>query len=158
VHPHVVDVYTGLKNENSPKNAKMTTYWKPNNEGGPVFTFSLPRGAARPRVPSSVTPLLPPVEIGINNQIFLEKPEVGILIPINWFDSCNDTFFAGMKLTLHKSQVHSYSVMQWWACSLLMSPILPAQVGCESRERLFYWWSLLRNNNMATYLPIFTLY
>ena len=31
-------------------------------------------------------------EIGIKNQIFLEKPEVGILIPINWFDFCNDFF------------------------------------------------------------------
>ena len=32
------------------------------------------------------------LEIGIKNQIFLENPEVGILIPINWFDSCNDIF------------------------------------------------------------------
>jgi len=48
----------------------------------------------------------------LRNQIFLDKPEVSILIPINSFDSCNDSFFAGMKLTLHKSQVHSCSVMQ----------------------------------------------
>jgi len=41
-----------------------------------------------------------------------------------------------MKLTLHKSQVHSYSVMQWWTCSSLMSPPLPAEVGCESHERI----------------------
>jgi len=54
----------------------------------------------------------PPLEIEIKNQIFLEKPEVGILIPINLLYFCNDSFFAGMKLTLHKSQVHSYSVMQ----------------------------------------------
>ena len=59
----------------------------------------------------------PRLEIWIKNEIFLEKPEVGILIPINWFDSCNDSFIAGRKLTLHKSQVHSYSVMQWWACN-----------------------------------------
>jgi len=48
-------------------------------------------------------------------------------------------FFAGMKLTLHKSQVHSYSVMQWWALGLLqftMSLPLPAEAGCESRERI----------------------
>ena len=77
------------------------------------------------------------LEIGIRNQIFLEKPEVGILIPINWFDSCNDSFFACMKFTLRKSQVHSCSVVQWWACSSLMSPPLPAEVGCESRERIF---------------------
>jgi len=78
----------------------------------------------------------PRLEIGINNQIFLETPEVGILIPIIRFDSCNDSFFAGMKLTLHKSQVHSYSVMQWWACSSLMSLPLPAEVGCKSREQV----------------------
>ena len=41
-----------------------------------------------------------------------------------------------MKLTLHKSQVHSYSVMQWWACSSLMSLPLPAEMVCESRERI----------------------
>jgi len=77
------------------------------------------------------------LEIGINNQIFLEKPEVGILIPINWFDSCNDSIFAGMKLTLHKRQVHSHSVMQWWAGNSLMFPPSPAEAGCESRERIF---------------------
>jgi len=76
-------------------------------------------------------------EIGIMKHLFLEKPEVGILIPIKWFDSCNHSFFAGMKLTLHKSQVHSYSVMQWRTCSSLMSPPLSAEAGCESRERIF---------------------
>jgi len=59
------------------KTARKTQKWQPtenqNNEGGPDFTFRLPGGAARSRVPSSVTPLLPPVEIGIKNQIFLEK-------------------------------------------------------------------------------------
>ena len=78
----------------------------------------------------------PRLEIGIKNQIFLETPEVGILIPINRFDSCNDSFCAGMKLTLHKSQVHSYSVMPWWACSSPISPPLPAEGGCKSREQV----------------------
>ena len=41
-----------------------------------------------------------------------------------------------MKLTLHMSQVHSYSVMQWWACSSLVSLPLPAEAGGESRERI----------------------
>jgi len=78
-----------------------------------------------------------PLEIRIKNQIFLEKPEVGILIPIDWFDSCNDSFIAGIKLTLHKSRVHSsYNFMQWWACSSLISPPLPAEAGCESRDRI----------------------
>ena len=77
-----------------------------------------------------------PLEIGIKNQIFLEKTGVGILIPINWFYPCNDSFFADTKLTLHKSQVHSYSVMQWCACSSLMYPPLPAEVGWGSRKRI----------------------
>ena len=34
----------------------------------------------------------PRLEIGIMKHLFLEKPEVGILIPIYWFDSCNDLF------------------------------------------------------------------
>jgi len=36
------------------------------------------------------------------------KPEVGNLIPIDLFNSCSysDSLFAGMTLTLHKSQVH----------------------------------------------------
>jgi len=55
----------------------------------------------------------PRLEIGIKNKIFLENPEVGILIPINLFGSCNDSFFPGVKLTLHKSQVRSYGVTQW---------------------------------------------
>jgi len=56
---------------------------------------------------SGVKRTFSPMESGIKNQIFLEKPEAGIFIPINWFGSYNDNFFAGMKLTLHKSQVHS---------------------------------------------------
>jgi len=63
-----------------------------------------------------------------------------------------------MKLTLHKSQVHSYSVMQWWACNSLMSPPLPAEAGCGTASGLPYCWSLLRNNNMATNLQRFTLH
>jgi len=34
-----------------------------------------------------------------------------------------------------------------------MSSPLPAQAGCE---RMLYYWSLLRNNNMATNLQRFT--
>jgi len=33
--------------------------------------------------------------------------------------------------------------------SSLMSS-LPAEAGCETRERIFYYWPLLRNNSMAT--------
>jgi len=56
---------------------------------------------------------LPPAwKLGLRSKYFWKKTEVGILIPINLFDSCNGSFFAGMKLTLHKSQVHSCSAMQ----------------------------------------------
>ena len=67
-------------------------------------------------------------------------------------------FFASMKLTLLKSQVHSYGVVQWWACSSLMSPPLPVEAGTKVASGLFYCWSLLRDNNMATILQRLTLY
>jgi len=68
-------------------------------------------------------------------------------------------FFAGMKLTLSKRQVHSYNAMQRWACSsLIMSPPLPTEAGAKVVSGLFYCWSLLRNINMATNLQRFTLY
>jgi len=143
-----------------------------------------------------------PLDIGIENQIFLEKTADSILIPINlfvlamtlffwcfnlsggvelivWFTTngmcvknntivyvarasngkrdCDAWFLllltaavrsfahmqlgisdrnTGMKLTLHKSQVHSYSVMHWWRCRSLMSSPLPTEAGCESRKRI----------------------
>jgi len=45
------------------------------------------------------------------------KPKANSLLSINWFNSCNNTSFTGMTLTLHKSQVHCSGVMQWWACN-----------------------------------------
>jgi len=58
-----------------------------------------------------------------------------------------------MKLTLHKSQVHSYTV----SCSDEL-PIHSCSFLCLQRRvakvvrGLFYCWSLLRNNTMATNL------
>jgi len=98
-----------------------------------------------------------PLEIGIKNKIFLEKAEVGILNSdeLIWFLQWQ--FFAGMKLTLHKSQVHSYSVMQWWACSALMCPLLQRRVA-KVVSGLFCVWSLFHNNTVATNLQRFTFY
>jgi len=31
-------------------------------------------------------------KLGFRTKYFCKKTEVGILIPINWFDSCNDSF------------------------------------------------------------------
>jgi len=78
----------------------------------------------------------PSLEIWIKNQIFLETPEVGILILINRFDSCNESFFACMKLTLHKSQVHSYRVISVMSLQFTHFPPLPAEVRCKSHEQV----------------------
>jgi len=45
------------------------------------------------------------------------KRENSSLILISWVNSCNDSLFADMTLTLHKSQVHCFGNMQLWACS-----------------------------------------
>ena len=99
-----------------------------------------------------------PLKIGIKNQVFLEKTEVGILIPINRFNFCNDSFlpvwdshctkvrFAVIVSCSDEFAVHSY-------------PLLCLQrLVAEVASRLFYCWSLLRNNNMATNLQKFTSY
>jgi len=53
-----------------------------------------------------------PLEIGITNQIFPEKNEVGILIPINWFDSCNGRFFCRYEThTAQESGSQCHAVM-----------------------------------------------
>jgi len=58
--------------------------------------------------------------------------------------------------SLHKIQVHCCGIMHWWACSSL-NPLL-----CLQRQiaklvsALFYYWPLLRNNNMATHFQRFT--
>jgi len=46
------------------------------------------------------------LEIGIKNQIFLETPEVGILIPINRFDSCNLILIYLIYLFMSRHEVH----------------------------------------------------
>ena len=61
-----------------------------------------------------------------------------------------------MKLTLHKSQVHSYSVSDGLAIHSCLS--LPAEASCESRERIVLQLSLLRNNTVAKNPLRFTLY
>ena len=99
-----------------------------------------------------------PLKIGIKNQTFLEKTEAGILIPINWFNSCNDSFlpvwnshctrvrFAVIVSCSDEFAVHS--------CHLLCLQRWVAEVA----SRLFCCWSLLHNNNMATNLQNFTSY
>jgi len=63
-----------------------------------------------------------------------------------------------MKLTLHKSQVHSLvsgsDELAVDSCPLLCLQRWVAKVA----SGLFYCWSLLSNNTMATNLQRFTLY
>jgi len=99
-----------------------------------------------------------PLEIEIKNQIFLEKPEVRILIPINWFDSCNGSFLPVWNS--HCTRVRFTDIVSCsgelavHSCPLLCLQRLVAKV----ESGLFCCWSLLRNNNMATNLQKFTLY
>jgi len=100
----------------------------------------------------------PRLEIGIRNKIFLEKPEVGILIPINWFDCCNDSFLPVWNLHCTKVRftvaVPCCDELAVHSCLLLCLQRWVAKVA----SGLFYCWSLLRNNNMARTLQRFTLY
>jgi len=41
-----------------------------------------------------------------------------------------------MTLTLYKSHIQYAIVMQWWACSSLMSSHFPTEAGCETSERI----------------------
>jgi len=54
----------------------------------------------------------PPLEIGTKKQKVSGKREISSLILISWVNSCNDSLFADMTLTLHKSQVHCVGNMQ----------------------------------------------
>jgi len=73
--------------------------------------------------------------------------------PGNWFNSCHDSLFTGMTLTLHTNQLHCSGVMQWWELVPLLSRQKEvAKYSCGS----YYCWSLLRNNGMAADLQRFT--
>jgi len=48
----------------------------------------------------------PPLEIGTKEPQISRKRKISILILISWVNSCNNTLFADMTLTLQKSHVH----------------------------------------------------
>ena len=55
----------------------------------------------------------------------------------NWNNSCNNILFTGMRLTLHKRQLHCFGITPWWAAyGSLMSAHLPAEADCETWERI----------------------
>jgi len=95
--------------------------------------------------------LPPPWKLGPRSKISWKR-EISNLILISWVNSCNDSLFADMILTLHKSQIHCFDNMQLWACSSI-NPLLCLQRQVSKlASELFYYWSLLRDNNMATNL------
>jgi len=63
-----------------------------------------------------------------------------------------------MKLTLHKTQVHCYRLCSNELAVHSCPPLCLQRWVAKVASRLFYCWSLLRNNNMATNLQNFTLY
>ena len=69
----------------------------------------------------SFAPLL---EIGTKNQNFVANLKSGAQFRLNWFNSCIDSVFVGMTLTMHKNQVYCPGVVQWWVCSSLISAAL----------------------------------
>jgi len=40
------------------------------------------------------------------------KREISSLILISWVNSCNESLFADMTLTMHKSRIHRFDNMQ----------------------------------------------
>ena len=97
----------------------------------------------------------PPWKLGLKAKIS-GKREISYLILISWVNSCNDSLFADMTLTLHNSQVHCFSNMQLWACSSLNPLHCLQRQAAKLGSELFYYWPLLRNNNMATNLRRYT--
>jgi len=72
------------------------------------------------------------LEIGTNSQIFLKK-----LKPAAYSrNSCNDSFVFRHDTHTGQNRVHCCGVMQFWACSSLMSAILPAEGGYETWVRI----------------------
>ena len=73
----------------------------------------------------------PPLEIGINNQKILEKPEVSSLIPINWFSSYTDSFFTGM---MHCTKADPGS-QSWCHATMSLQFIHVPSFACRGRLR-----------------------
>jgi len=91
----------------------------------------------------------------MNDEISRKRKSSSSIL-ISWLTSCNDNLVVDMTLTSHKTQVHCSGNMRWWACSSLDPlPCMQRQAANFGSE-LFYYWPLLRNNNMAIKLRRFT--
>jgi len=101
---------------------------------------------------------LPAWKLGLWTKYFWKKTEVGILIPINWFDSYNDSFFCRYETHCTRARF-TFTVSCSDELAVHSCPFFCLQRRVAKVARgLFYCWSLLRNNNMATNLQRFTSY
>ena len=84
---------------------------------------------------------LPHLDIGTKNHTMLENLKSASRFRLN---SCKNTLFTGMALTLHKSQLRCSGVMRWWVCrTSLMSTPSPADSRCKTCERIFLLFLLV---------------
>jgi len=89
-----------------------------------LVCMGVPRGGGE-------TGICPP-EIGTKNKNLKKKLKLAAQFRLNWINCCNHSLFGVVTLTLRKSHVHHSGVMQWWACSPLMSTPLPAEASSET--------------------------
>ena len=109
-------------------------HWTQTNNFQPVVQYVRTLGAAGGEQTFS------PLRNWNQESKFYRKPDINCSIPLNWLNYCNYSLFANMTLTLHKSQVHHYGVIQWWACRSLIC--LRRQIA-KLPSGLFYCWCLL---------------
>ena len=100
----------------------------------------------------------PPWKLGLRTKYFSKNLMTASSIPLNWFDSCNDSFLpvwnshcTRVRFTVIVSCSDELAVN---SCLFLCLQRRFAKVA----SGLFCCWSLLRNNTVATNLQRFTLY
>ena len=76
-------------------------------------------------------------KLGLRTKIS-RKPDVSSLIDLILAMA---VLFSDMTLTLHKSWFHCCGVIQFWACSSLMSVTLPPEAGCETWVCIVLKWA-----------------
>jgi len=96
---------------------------------------------------------VPPLEIGTKKQKFVKSFwfwSVGLILAIT---VCLPTWhfhYKTVRFTVLESCSDELAVMQWWACSSLNSLLCLQRQVAKLANELFYYWPLLRSNNMAT--------
>jgi len=74
-----------------------------------------------------------PRKLGPRTKISGKREISNFILLISWVNSCNDSLFVNMTLTLHKSQVHCFGNL---SLQFTKFASLPAEAGCETGERI----------------------